>query len=557
MLSGDGALAVLTPEFASAAQPSLSFDARRIIFAGKSSPRDNWNIWEMDVDGKNKRRLTGDFGNCLEPAYLATSSITPPDFDDKVRWILFTSDQAGTYEENGDNLSRAIYAMNIEQIANRGTVIRRSTFNLSSDFSPTVISDGRVLFTSHQPGGAGHPNGRFPLLVTNWDGTGLNLFCDTREGPTLRSMACEMPDRTLVFVESEGETRDGDGQLARVSFKRPLHSREALSKGTGTYLNPRPTPDGRLLVSYSAGRETRSICLFEPSTGMPGRKIHQDKKWDDQLALAVVERPEPQGLLSAVVDADTTADLHCINVYESDLPGAQSIRKGDVKTARLVEGVPVSRTEAPLKPMPGHAAPSNVRLRILGEVPVEADGSFLVRIPADTPFYVQLLDAQGMALETQNGWIWVRRGTSRQCLGCHEDKELAPENRATDALVKINRHVLLEAPAQRRIGADFKRSVMPIIQAKCASCHQGAKAPGGVDLDAGPSEFFTRSFETLRSGGSNKYLQPGGARKSALIRMFVTAVPQGSGGTHPAVSLTPTEKKTLVEWIDLGARWEN
>ncbi len=559
-LSSAGALVVLTVEFASAADPSLSFDARRVLFAGKRSPGDSWDIWEMDVDGNNKRQLTSNFGNCLEPNYLATSSITPPDFEDKVRWILFTSDQARTYEEQGTEPARAIYAKNIEPIAGRSTVTRRMTFNLSSDFSPTVISDGRVLFASRQPGGNSYAQGRFPLLVTNWDGTGLNLFCDSHEGGLLKTMACEMPDRTLVFVESEGETRDGAGQLARISFKRPLHSRELLSKSDGKYLNPRPVPDGRLLVSYSAGKESRALYLFDFNKGVPGRKIHQDGKWDDQLAIVVAERPEPQGLLSAVIDTDSTADLHCINVYDSDLPHAAEIKYGDVKNARLVEGIPVPTADARLPLLPGDSKPSNLRTRILGEVPVEADGSFWARVPADTPFYVQLLNAEGMVLETLRGWIWVRGGTSRQCLGCHENKELAPENRATDALVKLHRYSLLQPPEQRRMGADFKHSVMPIVQARCQSCHQGDKADRGPILSDGPTKYFNKAFEGLRGGPG--YLRPGSAKDSPLIRMLMQAPSSApssmvNSGKHPAVALTENEKRTLVEWIDLGARWEN
>jgi hypothetical protein len=563
-LSSRGILSVLTSEFASAAHPSLSFDARRLLFAAKRSSNENWNIWEMDLDGKNKRQLTANSGNCLEPKYLATSSITPPDFEDKVRWILFTSDRAGTYEEHGQEPARALYAQNIEPIAGLGTVIRRTTFNLSSDFSPTVLSDGRVLFTSRQPGDNDDPRGRFPLLVTNWDGTGLNLFCSSHEGGFLKTMACEMPDRTLVFLESEGRTRDGSGQLGRVSFKRPLHSREALSTGEGSYLFPNPLPDGRLLVSYAAGKERRGIYLFDFDRRMPGRKLHQDRKWDDQEALAIVEHPEPQGLLSAVVDAETTADLHCINVYESDLPGAASIKKGDVKSVRIVEGVPIPMTQLGSAANPTNGLPDNVRARILGEVAVEADGSFYVRMPGDTPFYVQLLDAEGVALQTQRGWIWARRGTSRQCIGCHENKELAPENRVTDALVKLHRYSLVDPQESRRMAADFRHSVLPVIQAKCQSCHNGNTSGGGLDLSDRPTVHFNKAYESLvagQAGGSaapRRYVRPWNAKGSPLLGLLLQGpATSGVGAKHPAVVLTQNERKAMVEWIDLGARWEN
>ena len=65
---------------------------------------------------------------------------------------------------------------------------------------------------------------------------------------------------------------------------------------------------------------------------------------------------------------------------------------------------------------------------ILGEVPVEEDGSFNVEIPANTPIELQILDADGMALRSC-GWIWAKNHEPRGCIGCHEDNELTPENR--------------------------------------------------------------------------------------------------------------------------------
>ena len=145
-----GSPAILTAEFAAAADPSVSFDGKRILFSGKRTTQDKWDIWEMDLDGRNKKQITRDFGNCREPEYLARSSITPPDFDDKVRWIAFVSDAAGAYEEGKPDLATSLYAASLEPVQGRGSVTRRSTFNLSSDFSPTVLQDGRVLFTSRQ-----------------------------------------------------------------------------------------------------------------------------------------------------------------------------------------------------------------------------------------------------------------------------------------------------------------------------------------------------------------------------------------------------------------------
>ena len=353
-----------------------------------------------------------------------------------MRWITFISDAAGTYEEGKAELATSLYAASLEPIEGRGLVIRRSTFNLSSDFSPTVLQDGRVLFTSRQKY-ANSPE-KFPLLAASWDGSGLNLFCGTAQGAPFKTMACEMPDRTLVFVESANPSDIG-GQLARVAFRRPLHSYEPLSRGPGLYLYPHPSPDGTLMVSFSSGKESYGIYLFDFSKGIPGEKIFDDPQWENLDAQAVVQRPEPQGLISAVVDSLPWGQLHCLNVYESDMPEVKAIRKGDVKRARFVEGVSTSATEAGTsssQSLPG------ARTRLLGEAPLEPDGSFFVEVPADTPFLIQLLDGKGKVLETMPRWMWVRRGTSRGCIGCHENKELAPENRVSDAVRKAVPFVL-------------------------------------------------------------------------------------------------------------------
>ncbi len=433
-LSDGGAPKVLTPDFAAASDPAVSFDGKRIVFAGKRTPQEPWNIWEMDIDGGNRRQVTRDLGNCREPEYLATSSITPPDFADRVRWVTFVSDAAGVYREGSAEPATSLYVINTEPIQGRGAVAWRTTFNLSSDFSPTALRDGRVLFTSMQLAarspGAGE---RYLLMGTNWDGSGLNLFTGDAEGGAIKTMACETPDRYLVFIESADPSALG-GRLARVSFRRPLRSYELLSKGEGYYLSPRPLADGRLIVSSTRGKESYGLYYFDAGKGGAGARLYDDPKWEDLDAQVVEPRPEPTGLISSVVEKLNWGDLHCISVYDSDRPEMTKVRRGDVKQVRLITGNPVRAGGRSPK------TPPAVLTKVLGVVPVEPDGSFFVRLPGDTPFYMELLDGQGKVLEAMTRWIWVRRGTSRGCVGCHENKELAPENRVSDAVRRGEPH---------------------------------------------------------------------------------------------------------------------
>ncbi len=67
----DGAEHVLTTGFHSAADPAVSFDGKRILFAGKRTARDHWGVFEMNPDGSNARQLANDPGNCRNPVYLS------------------------------------------------------------------------------------------------------------------------------------------------------------------------------------------------------------------------------------------------------------------------------------------------------------------------------------------------------------------------------------------------------------------------------------------------------------------------------------------------------
>ncbi len=78
------------------------------------------------------------------------------------------------------------------------------------------------------------------------------------------------------------------------------------------------------------------------------------------------------------------------------------------------------------------------RERILGNAPVEQDGSFYLTVPADTPVRFALLAKNGAVIHEQKSWIWARAGEDRGCAGCHENPALAPENHWPLALKRFD-----------------------------------------------------------------------------------------------------------------------
>jgi len=430
---------VITPGFSSACDPSVSFDGQRILFAGKKKPDDPFNIFEMSLDGSGLRQLTREMGDCREPLYLPKASVSAPLFDDPVRWMAFTSTAPGATDELGRGPTASLYVMNLDPIKERDTVVWRTTYGLGGDFSPMVLQDGRVLFSSRQ-------GGRVKLMTVTWAGDNLNLF---RPGDveSVPSMACELPqNRSVVLVESTEPGRGG--RLAEVSLRRPLHLHEVLSNDTGRYLTPHVTSDSGILVSYANGATGYGIYLFDRDRGTVGTTVFDDPDRHDVDAIELAAHKEPLARIpmlefASVLDIEGFEDagqLHCMSVYDSDLPEIQALEAGSVRWARFIQGLPLSIED---QETCGSAADENawpppcVEMRILGEAPVEPDGSFFVNITGNIPFYIELLDEDRETLHSMESWIWIRSKSQRGCIGCHENKELSPQNRATDALLKM------------------------------------------------------------------------------------------------------------------------
>ncbi len=84
----------------------------------------------------------------------------------------------------------------------------------------------------------------------------------------------------------------------------------------------------------------------------------------------------------------------------------------------------------------------------MGTAPVEQDGSFFVKAPADRAIRFVLLDAKGAVLRQEHGWFWIRSGEQRICVGCHAGPERAAENRVPEVLLRTTTPVDLTGAAQ-------------------------------------------------------------------------------------------------------------
>jgi hypothetical protein len=250
--------------------------------------------------------------------------------------------------------------------------------------------------------------------------------------------------------------------------------------------------------------------------------------------------------------------LYCLDVYESD-PAFSSLERGSARRVRVIEGL-LSEEAFP--------GPTGIGRRLLGEAPVEEDGSFHIDLPPNLPVQLQLLDEEGLALATCD-WIWVKPKESRGCIGCHEDPELTPPNRFVQAAGRPATDLTL--PEERRWVVSFRQQVLPVLGSRCQSCHESdgsglalGSLEGGDGARAAYSALLASDGPPSERRG--RYVVPGAARNSPLIWRFLGRDTSRSWdrGTEPEQDvpqdhvdvLSPEERRIFIEWIDLGAQWD-
>jgi hypothetical protein len=568
----DGSKRRLAESFHSVCDPAVSFDGKRLLMAGKKSAHDNWNVYEVGVDGSGLRQITQGLGDCRRPAYQSRFYQIS---EANVAWyhVTFVGRPAGAINETGVGTAKALYSCKLD-----GSGVRRLTFNLSSDYDPHLLRDGRLVYASWQRRTLERGlAGRVILLEANLEGTDPAPLCVDGGGP-IKHMACETSGGLVVFVEADGTTGDGAGRLACVSNRRPLHTYRPITKPEdGLFHSPAPLPDGTILVSRrpADGSGTYVICRLDPASQRV-ETVLDDPTCHAIQAQLVAPRAEPDGRSSPAIDSDPNGKIYCLNVYTNDFRDKAWLPPGTVKTLRLLEGISRSPT-SPTGTAAPPGAPALAGRRILGEVPVAPDGSFNVEVPANTPIELQLVDASGLALRSC-GWISTRNHFNQGCVGCHEDPELTPENLMVDALRGPS--VVVAPPVEQRRSSDFRRDLMPIVTQKCLPCHAQGGSPPDLTArtkDVADAAFARAVYELLLEPSAGvpsgeprgRYVDPGRARTSPFIwhllarnasRPWDGATAQRNPKPIPPDAkqpLKPEETRLFVEWIDLGAAWSD
>jgi hypothetical protein len=388
-----GKLQPLVPDFASSADASVSFDAATVLFAGKKSVGDPWQIWSVAVQGGTPRRVVTS----------ATDAIRP----------LWMPDGRLVYAQRGST------GFALETAKLDGSDPKQLTY-LPGQFIPDdVLRDGRVLFESGFPLGSGTTPEMFLVYA---DGSGVeSVRCDHAAGSAQgREHGRQLLSGDIVFTHGT--------RLAR--FTSALADEAAVTAPAGALAGDvAEMPDGRWLLSMKKAKATHyALEAWRP--GAPATTtLAKDVNRDLVEPVVVAPRATPNRHPSGLHDWKT-GNLLALN--------AGLTRSGPLSTAPASVRVETLGADG--------------RVVALGTSPVEADGSFFVQAAGDRPIRFVLLDAAGKTIRAEQGWIWVRGGEQRICVGCHTGPERAPDNRVPRVLLRTTTPADMTGAAGSAVG---------------------------------------------------------------------------------------------------------
>ena len=381
---GGGRPEPLVPDLAWSADPSVSFDGKRVLIAGRQTAAEPWQIWQVGVDGSAPRRVLAADSDLIRPLWM-------PDG----RFVYARKSPSGFV---------------LESAGLDGKNILRLSYGPGNYIPDDVLRDGRVLFESGFPLGVGHVPEMYLVYA---DGSGVeSIRCDHGSA---RAHGRQLLSGDIVFTHG--------GRLAR--FTSALANETSIAAPSGDYAGDvAEMPDGRWLLSERVrGQRHYSIRVWKPGSGAMETTV-EDAARDLVEPVVAAPRGVPNRHPSALHDW-TTGNLLALDARQS--------RAGALTTTPAAVRVETSSDTG--------------KEVTLGTAPVEKDGSFFVQAVADRPLRFVLLDAQGNTLREQHGWMWIRKGEQRICVGCHTGPERAPENRVPQILLRSTTPTRLTEPS--------------------------------------------------------------------------------------------------------------
>ena len=575
-----------------AMHPDLSFDGKRVVFAyaDHTPPRELWRffLYEIGVDGAGLRQLTGRDDDPLtgsggrmtvlcedyDPCYLPDGGFA----------FISTRNQGGVRCHNGGRYcpTYLLYRCDAD-----GSNIRQLSFGEANEWDPTVTPDGRILWTRwdyinrpviptlglwtirHDGAAAAHYFGNYTANPCR--------ICQARPIPGSHKVVATTAGHhtihagSLILIDRE-IAEDGLDAITRLTPEATFPESEPHSPVS--FGSPYPLTEDLFLASFCPDPYPGSMAHHPRHNGygiylvdtLGGRElIYRDPEISCFEPMPVSPRPMPPLLSSSMASAETPAKgvFYIQDVYRS----TQNIPRGAIRWLRVNELIPQPTQRVPYS----SAVRFEVLKRILGVVSVDENGSAAFEAPAGVPLQFQALDHNGMALMTMRTFTHLQPGEHASCVGCHEPRTSSPEMRRAPAPGLAIQELTPPAGPQYPGGLSFAKTVQPVLDRYCISCHGLKETAGGCDLlgtieatDANIAETYQQllpstAYASLTRDGQlvaiaqygretwysqpKEYFAHGGKLAELLLK------------GHENVHLDPESRQRIMDWLDLNAQF--
>ena len=542
----------------------LNWDGRRVLFS------DGTALHEINVDGTGLRQVSA-----KDPPVTHYDGCYLP--NGQIVCVSNACEQAVPCT-GGANVGN-LHLMNAD-----GTGERRIGYEQDQDWNPTMMQDGRVLYSRWEYEDTPHYFTRL-LFRMNPDGTGqMEYYGSNSYWPNSMFWPRPLPGHPteVVCIVSGHHGVSRVGELLVLDPAKGRHEADGVVQripGYGQKVGPVIMDQ---LVSHVWPRFAAPWPLAEPKTNAGAGKYflvsvkHDDSaSWDlclvdifDNITpiltggfcngVPIRPREKPPVIPSQVNPNQTDGIVYLADIYKGD--GLRGYPRGSIKQLRIgsYEYRFAGNGDTYAASMEGGW---DVR-KILGTVPVQEDGSALFRVPANTPIFVQPLDADGKAQQIMRSWYTAMPGETASCVGCHERQNSGPPSKYTEAA--RHKPVAITPWNGPMRGFSFDRELQPVLDRRCVGCHDGKPAKVAGQPVATP-DFRAKQLLPDYTGNYSpaylalqKYVRRPGFESDYHMHVpsefeaDTSPVVQLLKKGHYNVQLTRDEWERLYTWIDFN-----
>ncbi len=512
--------------------PQIHYDGKTVLFSSRRRGEDYYHLYEIQTDGSGLRQVTeGEFDD-FEATYLPDDQIVFVSTRSK-RWVNCWLTQVATLFRCDRN----------------GGQVEPLSFNNEHDNTPAVLPDGRILYTRWEYVDRSQV-GYHHLWTMNPDGTNVMVYYGNQQHYPLFIDAKPIPgsDRILLIDSPGHGSNEHRGHVATLTSRLGPDAPGGLRRVTrqGRFNDPYPL-DGEsfIVASYKQILVGRMDGSVTPVLTCTNEKVNLHEP------VPLMPRVREKRFVDTTDPESATGEMVLANVYEGR--NMAGVKPGEIKKLLILESLPKPVNFSGGMDLTSWLGTFTLE-RVLGTVPVEADGSAYFEAPAGRPVIFVALDENDLSVKRMQSFTNVLPGERLSCVGCHEPRGQTPAPIRANTLAAMNRPASKIVPFEGYPDVlDFRRDIQPILNQHCVKCHNYQKPRAHVILtdDLGFSwtiSYFSLIFKDQIADGQNGF----GNTAPRTVGSAASGLMKKING-HKGVHVSEQEWRTVWLWLESGA----